>query len=157
MDRYQAILDYLYNRLPMFQRTGPAAYKHSLGNTLLLDDLYGHPHRNYPTLHVAGTNGKGSVSHMLAAVLQSAAGGIGLACARLFVEQGADDDEDGDFGRDPRPNARGWVYRERRSICCPIHGNRANPVMSNVPNHGWPAAVMKVGKWCWAIRQYNVH
>jgi dihydrofolate synthase/folylpolyglutamate synthase len=86
MDRYQAILDYLYNRLPMFQRTGPAAYKHSLGNTLLLDDLYGHPHRNYPTLHVAGTNGKGSVSHMLAAVLQSAGYKTGLYTSPHLVD-----------------------------------------------------------------------
>lgn len=86
MDRYQAILDYLYNRLPMFQRTGPAAYKHSLGNTLLLDEMYGHPHRNYPTLHVAGTNGKGSVSHMLAAVLQSAGYRTGLYTSPHLVD-----------------------------------------------------------------------
>ncbi len=78
MDRYSATLDYLYNRLPMFQRTGPAAYKNSLENTLLLDDMYGSPHRHYPTLHIAGTNGKGSVSHLLAAVLQSAGFRCGL-------------------------------------------------------------------------------
>lgn len=86
MDQYQAILDYLYNRLPMFQRTGPAAYKHSLGTTLLLDELYSHPHRNYPTLHVAGTNGKGSVSHMLAAVLQSAGYKTGLYTSPHLVD-----------------------------------------------------------------------
>ena len=78
MDRYSSTLDYLYNRLPMFQRTGPAAYKNSLENTLLLDDMYGSPHLHYPTLHIAGTNGKGSVSHMLAAVLQSAGYHCGL-------------------------------------------------------------------------------
>lgn len=78
MDRYKATLDYLYNRLPMFQRTGPAAYKNSLENTLLLDDMYGSPHRQYPTIHIAGTNGKGSVSHMLAAVLQAAGYRCGL-------------------------------------------------------------------------------
>ena len=78
MDRYSFTLDYLYNRLPMFQRTGPAAYKDSLENTLRLDEMYESPHRHYPTLHIAGTNGKGSVSHMLAALLQSAGYRCGL-------------------------------------------------------------------------------
>ena len=71
-------LDYLYTQLPMFQRTGPAAYKHSLGNTLLLDKMYDHPHRRFRSLHVAGTNGKGSVSHMLAAILMSSGLRTGL-------------------------------------------------------------------------------
>ncbi|WP_319482063.1 folylpolyglutamate synthase/dihydrofolate synthase family protein [uncultured Draconibacterium sp.] len=62
----------------MFQRTGPAAYKNTLGNTLKLDEYYGHPHRKYRTIHVAGTNGKGSVSHMLASVLQAAGYKTGL-------------------------------------------------------------------------------
>lgn len=78
MNRYKATLEYLYTQLPMFQRTGPAAYKHSLGNTLLLDKMYGHPHLKFKSLHVAGTNGKGSVSHMLAAILQSAGYRTGL-------------------------------------------------------------------------------
>jgi dihydrofolate synthase / folylpolyglutamate synthase len=75
---YGEILDYLYNQLPMFQRSGPAAYKNSLGNTLALDEFYGHPHQNYKTIHVAGTNGKGSVSHLLAAILQEAGYKTGL-------------------------------------------------------------------------------
>ena len=78
MDRYKDTLDYLYTQLPMFQRTGPAAYKHSLENTLRLDEMYGHPHNHYKTLHIAGTNGKGSVSHMLASVLQAAGYKTGL-------------------------------------------------------------------------------
>jgi dihydrofolate synthase / folylpolyglutamate synthase len=78
MNRYKAALDYLYTQLPMFQRTGPAAYKHSLGNTLLLDAIYRHPHHKFKSLHIAGTNGKGSVSHMLAAILQSAGYRTGL-------------------------------------------------------------------------------
>ncbi len=69
---YDEVLDYLYEKLPYYQRKGPAAYKGSLDNTLALDRLFGHPHRKFRTLHVAGTNGKGSVSHMLAAVLQTA-------------------------------------------------------------------------------------
>jgi dihydrofolate synthase / folylpolyglutamate synthase len=78
MNRYKTAIDYLYTQLPMFQRTGPAAYKHSLGNTLLLDAMYGHPHRKFKSVHVAGTNGKGSVSHMLASVMQSAGYRTGL-------------------------------------------------------------------------------
>lgn len=62
----------------MFQRSGPVAYKNNLENTLKLDGLYGNPHRKYATIHVAGTNGKGSVSHMIAAVLQSAGFKTGL-------------------------------------------------------------------------------
>ena len=75
---YKATLDYLFSQLPMFQRTGPAAYKNTLENTLKLDEYYGHPHRKYRTIHVAGTNGKGSVSHMLASVLQAAGYKTGL-------------------------------------------------------------------------------
>jgi dihydrofolate synthase/folylpolyglutamate synthase len=78
MNSYQETLDYLYSQLPMFQRTGPAAYKNNLDNTNLLDELYNHPHRAFKTIHVAGTNGKGSVSHMLASVLQEAGYKTGL-------------------------------------------------------------------------------
>lgn len=62
----------------MFQRIGPAAYKDNLDNTILLGNYYNNPHRMFKTIHVAGTNGKGSVSHMLAAVLQSAGFKTGL-------------------------------------------------------------------------------
>jgi dihydrofolate synthase/folylpolyglutamate synthase len=75
---YSDTLNYLFTRLPMFQRSGPAAYKHNLNNTLKLDELYDHPHKKYKTIHVAGTNGKGSVAHMLAAILQSAGYKTGL-------------------------------------------------------------------------------
>jgi dihydrofolate synthase/folylpolyglutamate synthase len=75
---YTDTLDFLFTRLPMFQRSGPAAYKNSLENTLLLDEYYNHPHRRFKTIHVAGTNGKGSVSHMLAAILQTAGYNTGL-------------------------------------------------------------------------------
>ncbi len=75
---YTETLDYLFNRLPMFQRIGPAAYKNTLENTRKLDDFYGNPHRNFRSIHIAGTNGKGSVSHMMAAVLQSAGYKTGL-------------------------------------------------------------------------------
>jgi dihydrofolate synthase/folylpolyglutamate synthase len=75
---YKKTLDYLLDRLPMFHRIGQAAYKNSLDNTLKLDEVFGHPHRQYKTIHVAGTNGKGSVSHMLAAVFQTAGYKTGL-------------------------------------------------------------------------------
>lgn len=75
---YKETLDYLFTRLPMFQRSGPAAYKDSLENTLKLDRNYGHPHKRFKTIHVAGTNGKGSVSHMLTAILQKAGYKTGL-------------------------------------------------------------------------------
>jgi len=75
---YQEALDYIYSQLPMFHRIGKAAYKADLGNTLKLDEYFGHPHRTFKTIHVAGTNGKGSTSHMLAAVLQKAGYRVGL-------------------------------------------------------------------------------
>jgi dihydrofolate synthase/folylpolyglutamate synthase len=78
MKTYQQVLDYLYSQLPMFQRTGPAAYKDNLDNTIRLDEMFGHPHHSFKTIHVAGTNGKGSVSHMLASVLQEAGYKTGL-------------------------------------------------------------------------------
>jgi len=67
---YQKVLEYLYENLPYYQRQGPAAYKANLDNTIALDEIFGHPHRKFRSIHVAGTNGKGSVSHMLAAILQ---------------------------------------------------------------------------------------
>jgi dihydrofolate synthase / folylpolyglutamate synthase len=67
---YQQTIDYLYQQLPMFTRIGAAAYKKDLHNTLALLEILGHPHHRIKTIHIAGTNGKGSSSHMLAAILQ---------------------------------------------------------------------------------------
>jgi dihydrofolate synthase/folylpolyglutamate synthase len=75
---YEKTLAYLYHQLPMYQRVGAAAYKDNLDNTLALDEAFLHPHVNFKTIHVAGTNGKGSTSHMLASVLQSAGYKVGL-------------------------------------------------------------------------------
>lgn len=75
---YQEAINFLFTTLPMYQRIGKAAYKNNLDNTIALDNWFGHPHRNYPTIHVAGTNGKGSVSHMLASVLQASGLKTGL-------------------------------------------------------------------------------
>ncbi|RXQ97655.1 bifunctional folylpolyglutamate synthase/dihydrofolate synthase [Ancylomarina salipaludis] len=75
---YQETISYLFNQLPMFQRTGKAAYKANLDTTLALDAYFEHPHQHFKCIHVAGTNGKGSVSHSLASVLQSAGYKVGL-------------------------------------------------------------------------------
>ncbi len=75
---YTQTLHYLYTRLPLFQDKGQAAYKEGLENTLALDSYYTHPHQKYDTIHVAGTNGKGSCSHTLAAILQAAGYKVGL-------------------------------------------------------------------------------
>lgn len=83
---YQETLKYLYEQVPMFQRVGGAAYKEGLDNTLTLDAHFGHPHHSFRTIHVAGTNGKGSVSHTLAAVLQSAGYKTGLYTSPHLVD-----------------------------------------------------------------------
>lgn len=83
---YQKTLKYLYEQVPMFQRVGGAAYKEGLDNTLTLDAHFGHPHHSFRTIHVAGTNGKGSVSHTLAAVLQSAGYKTGLYTSPHLVD-----------------------------------------------------------------------
>lgn len=67
---YPETLQFLFNSLPMYQRQGKAAYKANLDNTLRFDAALGFPHLSFSSIHVAGTNGKGSVSHMLASVLQ---------------------------------------------------------------------------------------
>ena len=75
---YQDTLHYLYHSTPMFQQVGGKAYKEGLDNTWALDKYFGHPHRRFRSIHVAGTNGKGSCSHTLAAVLQQAGYRTGL-------------------------------------------------------------------------------
>ncbi len=75
---YQETLNYLFHALPMFQRVGAAAFKKDLGNTLALCAHLGNPERKFKSVHVAGTNGKGSTSHTLAAILQSAGYKTGL-------------------------------------------------------------------------------
>jgi dihydrofolate synthase / folylpolyglutamate synthase len=67
---YTQTLEYLFNSLPMFHRVGAAAYKANLDNTIRLMDLTDHPYRSFKTIHIAGTNGKGSTSHFLASILQ---------------------------------------------------------------------------------------
>ena len=75
---YQQTIDYLYSQLPMFSRIGSAAYKEDLHNTIALCNSFGNPQNKYKTIHIAGTNGKGSTSHILAAILQEAGYKTGL-------------------------------------------------------------------------------
>lgn len=75
---YEETLDYLYSRLPMFTRNGAAAIKKDLHNTLKLCEALGNPQKKFRAVHVAGTNGKGSTSHMLASILQAAGLKTGL-------------------------------------------------------------------------------
>ncbi|MBC7936452.1 MAG: bifunctional folylpolyglutamate synthase/dihydrofolate synthase [Rhizobacter sp.] len=75
---YPETLDFLYAQLPMFTRIGAAAYKEDLHNTIALCDALGNPQQKFKTIHVAGTNGKGSTSHMLAAILQESGYKTGL-------------------------------------------------------------------------------
>jgi dihydrofolate synthase/folylpolyglutamate synthase len=78
MTPYQETEKFLYEQLPMFQRIGPAAYKKDLKNTEALCELLGHPERKFRSIHIAGTNGKGSSSHMLASIFQAAGYKTGL-------------------------------------------------------------------------------
>lgn len=75
---YEETIEYLYNSVPMFQKVGAVAYKEGLYNTIKLDEHFGHPHKKYKTIHVAGTNGKGSCSHTIASILQNAGYKVGL-------------------------------------------------------------------------------
>ena len=75
---YQQTLDFMFSQLPMYQRIGAAAYKNDIQPTLDLMIELGHPEIQFRTIHVAGTNGKGSVSHMLASILQEAGYKVGL-------------------------------------------------------------------------------
>lgn len=75
---YQQTLDYLFTKLPMYSRIGAAAFKEDLTNTITLCEALGNPHKKFKSVHIAGTNGKGSTSHMLAAVLQTAGYATGL-------------------------------------------------------------------------------
>jgi len=75
---YEQTLEFLFSQLPAYHRIGKAAYKNDLKNTIALDNYFSNPHLKYRTIHVAGTNGKGSVSHMIASILQEAGYKTGL-------------------------------------------------------------------------------
>lgn len=83
---YQETIEYLYHSTPVFEHVGASAYKEGLDNTLALDEHYGHPHRLFKTVHIAGTNGKGSCSHTIASILQEAGYKVGLYTSPHLVD-----------------------------------------------------------------------
>ncbi len=83
---YKQTIDYLYHAAPAFEKVGAGAYKEGLSNTTALDDHFGHPHKSYKTIHIAGTNGKGSCSHTIAAILQCAGYKVGLYTSPHLVD-----------------------------------------------------------------------
>ena len=83
---YQETIQYLYAQLPMFQRVGQAAYKADLSNITRICELLDNPQNQFKSIHVAGTNGKGSVTHMLASVLQEAGYKVGIYCSPHLVD-----------------------------------------------------------------------
>jgi len=83
---YEEVIDFMYNSLPMYQRIGKAAYKADLETTEKLDEHFSHPHKSFKTIHIAGTNGKGSVSHSIASVLQEAGYKTGLYTSPHLID-----------------------------------------------------------------------
>jgi dihydrofolate synthase/folylpolyglutamate synthase len=83
---YDETVNYLYNCAPPFQQVGGAAYKEGLANSIALDNHLGNPHRRFRIIHVAGTNGKGSCSHTLAAILQAAGYKVGLYTSPHLID-----------------------------------------------------------------------
>lgn len=84
--KYQEALDYLFSQLPMFSRTGGPAYKPGLDTSLDLAKFFGNPHNHFKSIHIGGTNGKGSTSHMIASVLQSQGYKTGLYTSPHLVD-----------------------------------------------------------------------
>lgn len=83
---YQETCEYLYNQLPMFEQQGASGYKEGLENSQKLDEHFGHPHRKYRTIHIAGTNGKGSCAHTISAILQMCGYKVGLYTSPHLVD-----------------------------------------------------------------------
>lgn len=83
---YQEALDFMFSQLPMFHRIGAPAYKANLNNTIALSHLTGYPYNKFKSIHIAGTNGKGSVSHMLASILQESGYKTGLFTSPHLVD-----------------------------------------------------------------------
>lgn len=83
---YKETLQYLYEKLPMFSRIGSKAFKKDLTNTLALCKFLGNPENKFPTIHIAGTNGKGSTSHIIAAILQSLGLKVGLYTSPHYID-----------------------------------------------------------------------
>lgn len=141
---YQETIEYLFNSTPVFEKVGASAYKEGLFNTEELDRHFGHPHRKFKTIHVAGTNGKGSCSHTLAAILQSAGYKVGLYTSPHLV----------DFRERIRINGEcideqyviNFVEEERNflSLYIPRSLNSQRPLPSNIsPKRRWTLRLLR--------------
>ena len=83
---YKETIEYLFTSTPVFEHVGASAYKEGLDNSLTMDSFFGHPHQKYKTIHVAGTNGKGSCSHTLASILQTDGYKVGLYTSPHLID-----------------------------------------------------------------------
>ena len=115
--QYEQMIDALFHRFPSFQKVGAGAYKPGIGNMEFIDQLLGHPHRNYKIIHVAGTNGKGSVSNMLTSVLSAQGYKVGLYTSPHILD-----------------------FRERIRICHPV--SSPHPVSSCHPERSEGSATL---------------
>jgi len=110
---YKEALDHLYSQLPMFQRIGAAAYKGDLSNTLKLCAMLGNPQTKYKTIHIAGTNGKGTTSHLLAAMLQAQGYKTGLYISPHYKDFRERIKFNGEYIREEAVTAFVETYREQ--------------------------------------------
>ena len=83
---YEETIDYLFNSTPVFEQVGASAYKEGLTNSYKLDRYFNHPHTNFRSIHIAGSNGKGSCSHTLAAILQADGYKVGLYTSPHLID-----------------------------------------------------------------------
>ena len=83
---YEEVTDYLFNQTANYEQQGASGYKEGLDNSLKLDEYFEHPHESFRSIHIAGTNGKGSVSHSIAALLQVAGYHVGLYTSPHLVD-----------------------------------------------------------------------
>ncbi|WP_289022884.1 folylpolyglutamate synthase/dihydrofolate synthase family protein [uncultured Salegentibacter sp.] len=111
MDAYTKTVEWMFQQLPMFQRVGAQAFKKDLSRTIKLDEYLGNPHKNFKSVHIAGTNGKGSTSHMLASILQEAGYKVGLYTSPHLKDFRERIKVDGKFI--PKKNVVGFVEEHR--------------------------------------------
>ena len=83
---YKETCSYLFTQTPMFEKQGMRGYKEGLENSFALDKHFGHPHKNFRSIHIAGTNGKGSCAHTIAAILQECGYRVGLYTSPHLVD-----------------------------------------------------------------------
>ena len=86
MDKYQQTVDWMFNQLPMFQRIGISAFEKDLNNTLNFSAYLKHPENKFKSIHIGGTNGKGSTSSLIASTLQQAGYKVGLYTSPHLVD-----------------------------------------------------------------------